>query len=87
MPENFLWYDLETFGRSPRNSRISQFAAIRTDSDLNPIGEPVSLFCRPADDFLPEPEAALITGITPQHALAAGLCEAEFMAAYEAAKG
>lgn len=80
MPENFLWYDLETFGRSPRNSRISQFAAIRTDSDLNPIGEPVSLFCRPADDFLPEPEAALITGITPQHALAAGLCEAEFMA-------
>jgi exodeoxyribonuclease-1 len=80
MPENFLWYDLETFGRNPRNSRISQFAAIRTDSDLNPIGEPVSLFCRPADDFLPEPEAALITGITPQHALAAGLCEAEFMA-------
>jgi exodeoxyribonuclease-1 len=80
MPESFLWYDLETFGRSPRTSRISQFAAIRTDPDLNPIGEPVSLFCRPADDFLPEPEAALITGITPQHALAAGLCEAEFMA-------
>lgn len=80
MPETFLWYDLETFGRSPRTSRISQFAAIRTDTDLNPIGEPVSLFCRPADDFLPEPEAALITGITPQHALAAGLCEAEFMA-------
>jgi exodeoxyribonuclease I len=80
MPETFLWYDLETFGRSPRTSRISQFAAIRTDTDLNPIGEPVSLFCRPADDFLPEPEAALITGITPQHALAAGLCEADFMA-------
>ena len=80
MPESFLWYDLETFGRSPRTSRISQFAAIRTDPELNPIGEPVSLFCRPADDFLPEPEAALITGITPQHALAAGLCEAEFMA-------
>ena len=80
MPETFFWYDLETFGRSPRTSRISQFAAIRTDTDLNPIGEPVSLFCRPADDFLPEPEAALITGITPQHALAAGLCEAEFMA-------
>lgn len=80
MPETFLWYDLETFGRSPRSSRISQFAAIRTDADLNPVGEPVSLFCRPADDFLPEPEAALITGITPQHALQAGLCEAEFMA-------
>lgn len=80
MPETFLWYDLETFGRSPRTSRISQFAAIRTDTELNPIGDPVSLFCRPADDFLPEPEAALITGITPQHALSAGLREAEFMA-------
>ena len=75
MPETFLWYDLETFGRNPRSSRISQFAAIRTDAELNPIGEPVSLFCRPADDFLPEPEAAIITGITPQHALAAGLCK------------
>lgn len=80
MPDTFLWYDLETFGRNPRTSRISQFAAIRTDTDLNPIGEPLSLFCRPSDDFLPEPEAALITGITPQHALAAGVCEAEFMA-------
>ncbi len=80
MTESFLWYDLETFGRSPRNSRISQFAAIRTDRELNTIGEPMSLFCRPSDDFLPEPEAALITGITPQHALATGLCEAEFMA-------
>jgi exodeoxyribonuclease I len=81
MTDSFLWFDLETFGRSPRNSRISQFAAIRTDSELNPIAEPVSLFCRPAPDFLPEPEAALVTGISPQQASAVGLCEAEFMAA------
>jgi exodeoxyribonuclease-1 len=81
MTESFLWFDLETFGRNPRTSRISQFAAIRTDFELNPIGEPVSLFCKPADDFLPEPEAAIITGITPQYAFEAGLCEAEFMAA------
>lgn len=81
MPESFLWFDLETFGRNPRTSRISQFAAIRTDFELNPIDEPISLFCKPADDFLPEPEAAIITGITPQFAFKAGLCEAEFMAA------
>jgi exodeoxyribonuclease I len=80
MAETLLWYDLETFGRNPRSSRICQFAAVRTDYDLNPVADPVSLFCRPADDFLPEPEAAMITGITPQHALEHGLCEAEFMA-------
>jgi exodeoxyribonuclease I len=80
MPETFLWYDLETFGRDCRTSRISQFAGIRTDWELNPIGEPLSLYCRPSDDFLPEPEAALITGITPQYARQHGLCEADFMA-------
>jgi exodeoxyribonuclease I len=80
MTDSFLWFDLETFGRSPRTSRISQFAAIRTDSELNPIAEPVSLFCRPAPDFLPEPEAAMVTGISPQQASAVGLYEAEFMA-------
>ena len=37
MPETFLWYDLETFGRSPRSSRISQFAAIRTDAEQNDV--------------------------------------------------
>lgn len=77
---SFLWYDLETFGRDPRRTRIAQFAAIRTDAELNPIGEPVSLFCQPALDLLPSPEATLITGITPQQALRDGLREAEFFA-------
>jgi exodeoxyribonuclease-1 len=77
---SFLWYDLETFGRDPRRTRIAQFAAIRTDADLNPVGEPISLFCRPANDLLPSPGATMITGITPQRALAEGLPEAELMA-------
>ena len=80
MPATFLWYDLETFGRDPRRSRIAQFAAIRTDAELNPVDEPVSLFCQPADDLLPSPEATLITGITPQRARREGLREAEFFA-------
>lgn len=79
MAASFLWYDLETFGRDPRRTRIAQFAAIRTDADLNPVGEPISLFCRPADDLLPSPGATMITGITPQRALGEGLPEAEFM--------
>jgi exodeoxyribonuclease-1 len=77
---SFLWYDLETFGRDPRRTRIAQFAAIRTDAGLRPIEEPVSLFCRPADDLLPSPTACLLTGITPQRAEREGLVEAEFAA-------
>ena len=80
MPASFLWYDLETFGRDPRKTRIAQFAAVRTDEALNPIGDPISLFCQPANDLLPSPEATLITGITPQQALRDGLPEAEFFA-------
>jgi hypothetical protein len=33
----------------------SQFAAIRTDAELNEVGEPVMLYCQPAPDYLPEP--------------------------------
>jgi exodeoxyribonuclease I len=80
MPASFLWYDLETFGRDPRRSRIAQFAAIRTDLELNPLGEPISIYCQPALDLLPSPEATLITGITPQQAQREGLREAEFFA-------
>ena len=80
MAKSFLWYDLETFGRDARRSRIVQFAAIRTDEALNEIKEPISWFCQPANDLLPSPEAAMITGISPQQALRDGVCEAEFFA-------
>ena len=80
MPASFLFYDLETFGSDPRRSRIAQFAAIRTDADLNQIEEPVSFFVQPADDLLPSPAATLITGITPQRALREGVNEAEAFA-------
>lgn len=76
---NFLWYDLETYGRDPRRSRIAQFAAIRTDEDLCEVETPISLFCQPADDLLPSPVATAITGISPIKARAEGLIEAEFM--------
>jgi exodeoxyribonuclease-1 len=76
----FLWYDLETFGRDWRRTRIAQFAALRTNERLEPVGEPVSLFCKPADDLLPSPTACVLTGITPQRAEREGLIEAEFAA-------
>lgn len=77
MPASFLFYDLETFGADPRTSRIAQFAAIRTDTELNEVDEPISIFVRPADDLLPSPTATLITGIAPQRALHEGMNEAQ----------
>ncbi|WP_136068926.1 exodeoxyribonuclease I [Modicisalibacter radicis] len=79
-PQTFLWHDYETFGADPRSDRPSQFAAIRTDADFNEIGEPLTLYCKPADDYLPAPQACLITGITPQTARRRGLPEMEFAA-------
>ncbi|WP_436892977.1 exodeoxyribonuclease I [Siccibacter turicensis] len=74
----FLFHDYETFGKSPSLDRPAQFAAIRTDAEFNIIGEPEVFFCKPADDYLPQPEAVMITGITPQQALSQGMNEADF---------
>jgi exodeoxyribonuclease-1 len=76
MPASFLFYDLETFGKDPRTTRIAQFAAIRTDVDLNEVEAPISVYVQPADDLLPSPGATLVTGITPQQALRDGISEA-----------
>src|SRR5688500_20366944 len=75
VPASFLFYDLETFGADPRTSRIAQFAAIRTDKDLVQVDDPVDVLVRPADDLLPSPGATLVTGITPQSAVATGFAE------------
>ena len=81
----FLWHDYETFGANPRRDRPAQFAAIRTDAALNEIGAPMMLYCRPAPDFLPDPQSCLITGITPQQCLERGVPEHEFAARIEQA--
>lgn len=73
-----LWHDYETWGINPKLDKPSQFAGIRTDLDLNIIGEPEMFYCQPPQDYLPNPEACLVTGITPQKALREGLTEAEF---------
>ena len=73
------WHDYETFGVDPSRDRPSQFAGIRTDEDLNIIGDPLVIYCKPAKDMLPDPIACLITGILPQKADEEGYCEAEFI--------
>jgi exodeoxyribonuclease-1 len=80
----FFWHDYETFGADVRRDRPAQFAGVRTDLDLNEIGEPVMWYCQPAPDYLPDPQSCLITGITPQHALQHGMPETEFAGRIEA---
>jgi exodeoxyribonuclease-1 len=78
MPKTFFFYDLETSGLSGREDRIMQFAGIRTDMDLNQIGEPVNVLVKLSDDVLPSPDAIMVTGISPQQTKDDGYSEAEF---------
>lgn len=78
MSTSFYWHDYETWGAEPRRDRAAQFAGIRTDLDFNPIGQPLMIYARPADDFLPQPGACMVTGLTPQLCRREGLAEADF---------
>ena len=80
-PASMYWHDYETFGLNPKVDRIAQFAGIRTDMDLNIIGDPLVIYNKATDDMLPNPDACMVTGITPQKTIADGLIETEFMAA------
>jgi len=81
------WHDYETWGEVPARDRPSQFAGIRTDEDLNIIGEPLMVYCRPAPDLLPKPEACLVTGLSPLVAEQQGLSERDFVALIAAELG
>lgn len=81
-PEPSLyWHDYETWGENPAVDKPAQFAGVRTDENLNIIGDPLMIYAKPAPDLLPKPEACLITGLVPQDVANKGICEAEFIAA------
>ncbi|CAN5374945.1 exodeoxyribonuclease I [soil metagenome] len=79
MAASFYFYDLETTGIQSRTGRIMQFGGQRTDMSLKPIGEPDNILIKLTDDILPEPDAIMITGITPQATRMDGITEAEFL--------
>ncbi|MDM1545990.1 exodeoxyribonuclease I [Ignatzschineria indica] len=85
MKPSFFFYDLETFGISPKEDRIAQFAGIRTDEEFNIIEEPINIYCQPPKDYIPDPNAILITGITLEEAQEKGMPEAQFAAQIEEA--
>jgi exodeoxyribonuclease I len=77
MASTFYFFDVETSGFSARNDRIMQFAGQRTDMELNPIDEPDNILVKMTPDVLPQPDAVLVHGITPQKTLSEGISEAE----------
>ncbi|OZN48690.1 exodeoxyribonuclease I [Gallibacterium anatis] len=77
---SFFIYDYESFGVDPARDRPAQFAGIRTDKDFNIIGEPLVLYCKQTNDYLPHPAAVTLTGITPQLCNQQGISEPEFAA-------
>ncbi len=79
MVPSIFFYDLETSGINPREARIMQFAGQRTNMDLEPVGEPVNILVKLTPDVLPDPDAIMITGITPQSTITDGVTEAEFL--------
>ena len=78
MKDTIFWHDYETFGIDPQLSNVAQFAGIRTDLDLNIIGEKVDIICRPTLDRLPSPEACMVTGISPLINKLTGMNEVSF---------
>lgn len=80
MAFSILWYDLETFGLHPQWDRIAQFGALRTTSRFEEIGPPINLYCRVSPDYIPQPEACMVSGITPLDVNEGGLSERDFAA-------
>ncbi|MGE0622757.1 MAG: exodeoxyribonuclease I [Pseudomonadales bacterium] len=77
MAQSLYWYDLETSGTEPRWDRIVQFGGFRTDMSLKPIGDEYCTYVRLPDDVLPNPQATLVTGITPELTHREGVSEFE----------
>jgi len=77
MTNSFYWYDLETSGTDPKWDRIVQFAGIRTDTDLETVGDEYCTYVHLPDDVLPNPNASLVTGITPQQTHTQGITETQ----------
>ncbi|WP_339045117.1 exodeoxyribonuclease I [Candidatus Zinderia endosymbiont of Aphrophora alni] len=75
MKNTFLWHDYETFSLNPRFTRPAQFAAVRTDLELNEIEKPILIYCKLANDFIPDPSSCLITKITPGFCFKNGISE------------
>jgi exodeoxyribonuclease-1 len=62
---SFVFYDFETTGTSPAFDQPTQFAAILTDDNLEPL-EHIDIRCRLSGHILPAPWALAVTGVSPK---------------------
>lgn len=60
---SFVFYDTETSGTSTDFDQILQFAAVKTDADLNEVDR-IELRCRLHPHVIPAPGAMRVTGMT-----------------------
>ncbi len=72
----YLFYDLETSGLSPAFDQVYQFAAIRTDLDLNEIAR-YEFLVKPTVDVIPSPEAMITHRLSLRQLQQEGLPEHE----------
>lgn len=79
MTASIFWYDFETTGIQAHSDRPIQVAGIRTNEQLEEIGEPLNIYCQLADDILPHPMSSLVTGIGPEVLQREGLLEVDFI--------
>lgn len=69
---SYIFYDTETTGLSPHFDQMVQFAAIRTDHQLNEL-EVFEVRSRLRDHIVPSPEALLVNGLGVARLLDASL--------------
>lgn len=74
----FVFYDTETTGTDTCFDQILQFAAVKTDDDLNRI-ETFNIHCRLLPHVVPAPGALLATGVSVADLTSAPLSHFEMM--------
>jgi exodeoxyribonuclease-1 len=78
---SFVFYDTETTGISTSFDQILQFAAIKTDSDLNELDR-IEIRCRLLPHVIPHPGALKVTGMSIERVTDAALpCHYEMIRA------
>jgi exodeoxyribonuclease-1 len=77
MQNTYLFYDIETSGLNKCFDQVLQFAAIRTDLELNEL-ERHEILIKLNPDVVPSPQAILVHQLTLKQ-LETGMCEYEAM--------
>lgn len=72
----YLFYDIETSGLNKAFDQVYQFAAIRTDKNLNEI-ERYQFLVKPTRDIVPSPQAILTHQMPISKLMAEGISELE----------